>query len=73
VCRRITCRVITDHLGSVRMVVDANTGNVAQELRYDAFSRVLEDTNPGSAFGFGASGGARRDCLSIRVSSRTHF
>ncbi|MGM0557012.1 MAG: RHS repeat-associated core domain-containing protein [Myxococcota bacterium] len=51
-----TYRLITDHLGSVRLVVDANTGNVAQKLRYDAFGRVLEDTNPGFQ-PFGYAGG----------------
>jgi RHS repeat-associated protein len=42
-----TYRLITDHLGSVRLVVDAGTGAVVQKMRYDAFGRVLEDTNPG--------------------------
>lgn len=39
-------RVITDHLGSVRLVVNAGTGNVVQKLRYDTLGRVLEDANP---------------------------
>ena len=51
-----TYRIITDHLGSVRLVVNANTGNVAQKLRYDAFGRVLEDTNLGFQ-PFGYAGG----------------
>jgi RHS repeat-associated protein len=46
-------RLITDHLGSVRKVVDVATGVVAQELSYDAWGRVLMDTNPGlQPFGF---------------------
>ena len=46
-------RLITDHLGSVRLVVNAETGEVAQRIDYDAFGRVLSDTNPGfQPFGF---------------------
>jgi len=46
-------RLVLDHLGSVQLVVDAETGEVAQRLRYDAFGRVLLDTAPGfQPFGF---------------------
>ena len=46
-------RFITDHLGSVRLVVNAATGEVVQRMDYDAFGRVLQDTNPGfQPFGF---------------------
>ncbi|MBI2567586.1 MAG: hypothetical protein HYV63_11190, partial [Candidatus Schekmanbacteria bacterium] len=46
-------RIISDHLGSVRLVVDAATGAVAQRIDYDAWGRVLNDTNPGfQPFGF---------------------
>ena len=46
-------RLITDHLGSVRLVVDAATGTVAQRVDYSAFGRVLFDSNPGfQPFGF---------------------
>ena len=35
------------------MVTDANTGDVVQRLEYDAFGRVLGDSNPGmKPFGF---------------------
>ncbi len=48
-----TYRIITDHLGSVRLVVDAETGGIAQRLDYDEFGRVLQDTSPGfQPFGF---------------------
>ena len=48
-----TYRIITDHLGSVRLVVDAATGSIAQRLDYDAFGNVALDTNPGfQPFGF---------------------
>jgi RHS repeat-associated protein len=42
-----TYRLVTDHLGSVRLVVDTTDGSVAQRLDYDAFGNVLQDTNPG--------------------------
>jgi RHS repeat-associated protein len=46
-------RFITDHLGSVRLVVNAETGEVAERMDYDAFGRVLSDTHPGfQPFGF---------------------
>jgi RHS repeat-associated protein len=49
----VTYRVVSDHLGSTRLIVDVATGAVAQELRYDEFGRVLLDTNPGfQPFGF---------------------
>ena len=48
-----TYRMITDQVGSVRLVVDAATGEVAQRIDYDEFGNVLEDTNPGfQPFGF---------------------
>ena len=46
-------RLITDPLGSVRLVVNAETGEVVQRMDYDAFGRVLQDTAPGfQPFGF---------------------
>ena len=48
-----TYRIITDQVGSVRLVVDAATGEVAQRIDYDEFGNVLNDTNPGfQPFGF---------------------
>ena len=51
-----TYRVFTDHLGSVRMVVDAQSGAVLQQIDYDAFGRITFDSNPG-AQPFGFAGG----------------
>ncbi len=42
-----TYRILRDLLGSVRLVVDVATGDVAQELAYDPYGLVLRDTNPG--------------------------
>lgn len=48
-----TYRIISDHLGSVRLVVDSQTGAIAQRIDYSAFGRVIQDTNPGfQPFGF---------------------
>jgi RHS repeat-associated protein len=38
-----TYRIITDHLGSVRLVVNVATGEVVQRMEYDSFGRVLVD------------------------------
>ena len=42
-----TYRLVKDHLGSVRFVIDVSTGAAVQELAYDAWGRVVLDTNPG--------------------------
>ncbi|RLB66927.1 MAG: hypothetical protein DRH04_08670, partial [Deltaproteobacteria bacterium] len=48
-----TYRILSDHLGSVRLVVDVATGAVAQRLDYDEFGVVQLDTAPGfQPFGF---------------------
>ncbi len=49
-------RVWHDIRGSVRLVVDATTGTVAQRLDYDAWGRITNDTNPGFQ-PFGYAGG----------------
>jgi RHS repeat-associated protein len=48
-----TYRIITDPLGSPRLVVDSATGAIAQRMDYDEFGQVTQDTNPGfQPFGF---------------------
>ncbi|MEM7539548.1 MAG: RHS repeat-associated core domain-containing protein [Chloroflexota bacterium] len=48
-----TYRIITDHLGSPRLVVEASSGEIVQRLDYDEFGNVIVDTNPGfQPFGF---------------------
>jgi len=48
-----TYRIISDHLGSPRLVIDIATGTTVQRLDYDAFGKVVTDTNPGfQPFGF---------------------
>ena len=49
----VTYRYMTDQLGSVRLVVDASTGAIAQRIDYDEYGVVIRDTNPGfQPFGF---------------------
>jgi RHS repeat-associated protein/uncharacterized repeat protein (TIGR01451 family) len=67
-----TYRIITDELGSPRVVVDASSGTVAQELDYDEFGRVTQDTNPGfQPFGF-AGGLYDPDTKLVRFGSRDY-
>ncbi len=48
-----TYRILTDHLGSPRLVIDTTTGAVAQRIDYGEWGVVLQDTNPGwMPFGF---------------------
>ena len=42
----VTYRVIADHLGSPRQIVNIADGTVAQEIEYDDWGNVLFDTNP---------------------------
>jgi RHS repeat-associated protein len=47
-------RMLTDHLGSVRLVVKISDGSIAQRVDYDEFGLVRADSNPGfQPFGFG--------------------
>src|SRR5204862_3899361 len=49
-----TYRIVTDHLGSPRLVVSTADGQVAQRMDYDEFGNVIADTSPGfQPFGFG--------------------
>ena len=48
-----TYRIISDQVGSPRLVVNVATGQIAQRLDYDAWGNVTQDTNPGfQPFGF---------------------
>lgn len=42
-----TYRLITDQLGSVRQVVDASSGTVAEAVDYDAWGRITSQQSPG--------------------------
>jgi RHS repeat-associated protein len=67
-----TYRIITDHLGSPRLVVNVATGAIAQRMDYDEFGRVLNDTNPGfQPFGF-AGGLYDQDTKLVRFGARDY-
>ena len=49
----VTYRLVTDDRGSVRLVVNTATGQVAQRVDYDEFGQVTVNTSPGfQPFGF---------------------
>jgi RHS repeat-associated protein len=49
----VTYRIVADHLGSPRLVINAASGAVVQQLDYDPFGKVVLDSNPGfQPFGF---------------------
>ena len=49
----ITYRIVSDHLGSPRLVVNISDGSVAQRMDYDEFGNITADTSPGfQPFGF---------------------
>jgi RHS repeat-associated protein len=67
-----TYRILKDHLGSPRLVVEASTGTVAQRLDYDEWGNVTSDSNPGfQPFGF-AGGLWDRDTNLVRFGARDY-
>jgi RHS repeat-associated protein len=68
----VTYRIVRDHLGSPRLVVNASSGEVVQRMDYDEFGRVILDTNPGfQPFGF-AGGLYDRDTGLVRFGARDY-
>ena len=68
----VTYRIITDHLGSPRLVVNTSTGQIVQRMDYDEFGNVVADTNPGfQPFGF-AGGLYDRDTKLVRFGARDY-
>ncbi len=48
-----TYRIISDHLGSPRLIVNIADGSIAQRIDYDVWGNITADTNPGfQPFGF---------------------
>ncbi|MCC6965825.1 MAG: hypothetical protein IT391_06020, partial [Nitrospira sp.] len=49
----VTYRIVSDHLGSPRLVINTADGSVAQRIDYDEFGNVTNDTASGfQPFGF---------------------
>jgi RHS repeat-associated protein len=67
-----TYRLLTDQLGSVRLVVNASSGVIAQRIDYDEFGRVVADSNPGfQPFGY-AGGLYDADTRLVRFGARDY-
>ena len=65
-------RYITDHNGSVRLLVNAADGTIAQRLDYDTWGNVLFDSNSGfQPFGF-AGGHYDPDTKLVRFGGRDY-
>jgi len=68
----VTYRIISDHLGSPRLVVNTSTGTIVQRMDYDDWGKVILDTNPGfQPFGF-AGGLYDRDTNLVRFGARDY-
>jgi len=67
-----TYRIIKDHLGSPRLVVDIATNTVIQQMNYDVWGKVIQDSNPGfQPFGY-AGGLYDRDTKLVRFGARDY-
>lgn len=65
-------RIVSDHLGSPRLVIDSATGEVVQRMDYDAFGRIVTDTQPGfQPFAF-AGGLYDQDTGLVRFGARDY-
>lgn len=65
-------KIISDHLGSVRLVIRDSDGSVLQSMEHDEFGRLVLDTNPGyTPFGF-AGGLHDPDTQIVRFGARDY-
>jgi len=54
----VNYRVIKDHLGSTRMIMNSSTGEVVKTIRYSEFGEITEETGTFNTI-FGFAGGIR--------------
>jgi len=67
-----TYRIITDHLGSLRFVVNVSDGTITQRMDYDDWGNVLVNTAPDfTPFGF-AGGLYDKDMKLVRFGARDY-
>jgi RHS repeat-associated protein len=67
-----TYRILKDHLGSPRLIINSATGAIEQRMDYDVWGRVILDTNPGfQPFGF-AGGLYDQDTGLVRFGARDY-
>ena len=68
----VTYRIFSDQLGSPRLVVNTSTGAIAEQIDYDEFGNLINDTNPGfQPFGF-AGGLYDQDTKLVRFGARDY-
>ncbi len=68
----VTYKIVSDQVGSVRLVINTATSVIAQALTYDEFGNILSDSNPGfQPFGF-AGGLFDRDTGLVRFGARDY-
>ncbi|MBI5450791.1 MAG: hypothetical protein HY940_05485 [Gammaproteobacteria bacterium] len=49
----LTYRILSDHLGSPRLIINSSDGSIAQRIDYDPWGTITNDSNPGfQPFGF---------------------
>ncbi|MGE4132485.1 MAG: RHS repeat-associated core domain-containing protein [Bdellovibrionales bacterium] len=67
-----TYAIISDQVGSPRLVVDIATGQIAQQIEYDEFGQILSDSSPDfQPFGF-AGGLYDQDTKLVRFGARDY-
>ncbi|MCC6999388.1 MAG: RHS repeat-associated core domain-containing protein, partial [Deltaproteobacteria bacterium] len=65
-------RVLADHVGTPRLIVDTATGAVVAQMEHDVFGNVVADSNPGfQPFGF-AGGVLDRDTGLVHMGAREY-
>ena len=68
----VSYRLLTDPLGSVRLVIDTASGAITQRLDYDEIGQVTQDSNPGfQPFGY-AGGLYDPDTKLVRFGARDY-
>jgi len=68
----IIYRIVSDQLGSVRLVINVNNGSIVQRIDYDEFGRALQNTNPDfQPFGY-AGGIYDKDTKLVRFGARDY-
>jgi RHS repeat-associated protein len=67
-----TFRIVSDHLGSTRLIVNTSTGATVERIDYDEFGNITQDTSPGlTPFGF-AGGLYDKDTGLVRFGARDY-
>lgn len=68
----VTYRIVSDHLGNPRLVINVSDGRIVQRMDYDEFGNVITDTNPDfQPFGF-AGGLYDPDTRLVRFGARDY-